>query len=881
MLHQEIRKGFLAYFKDKGHTLVPSSPVIPYDDPTLLFVNAGMNQFKDVFLGKSKRDYLCATSSQKCIRVGGKHNDLDNVGHTSLHMTFFEMLGNFSFGSYFKKEAIAYAWEVSMNIFHFDPHRIWVSVFETDDETFELWRSFVDEKRILRLGERENFWSMGETGPCGPCSELLYDRGEKFGLAKHPLEDRRGERYAEFWNLVFMQYNRDNRGELVPLPTPCVDTGAGLERILSFMTDGSNVFQTDILWKLIARIESLSGKKYDPNDPHYASAFHVIADHIRTLAFAIADGVQPSNVDRGYVLRKIVRRAVRYGRLLGLDRPFLADVFLCLVKVVGSDSHELILAKDQIAKILTIEEEGFFRTLHRGGNILHTIIERGRKGGHKEISGEDAFKLKDTYGFPIEEIVLIAKDCDLTLNLDTYKLLEKQARNRSRQSKSTEQYEVKTALFETFTTHHGSCEFVGYNETKIEASIKGIFIEGEYVDLMESGQEGCIILDSTPFYAEKGGQVGDTGTLSHEKALFMVRDCQNPYFGVIAHYGRLQEGVLIVGEPIIAAIDTTKRANVSKHHTATHLLHFALQQIVGSHIRQAGSLVEEGRLRFDFNHHKSLTREEMRQVEALINHKIWENSILKTYHLPLKEISQHPEIKQLFGEKYDKIVRIVDINNYSKELCGGTHVDHLGEIGYFRIAKEVGIAKGIRRIEGVIGEQAEALRYEMEDRLNAISILLKSSPQKVETLLANTIKENVALKHQVALMREHHLCDLASTLMNTIKRIRSINTICAVVEVNRDELINLTKILVKQLQSGVVVLCITEGDTCQLCLRVSPDLVAQGIHANQLINSITQIIEGKGGGKKELAQAGGRNIKGVITAFDTIQKILRDNYTES
>nr|NGX50611.1 Alanine--tRNA ligase [Chlamydiota bacterium] len=448
MLSQEIRKKFLTYFKKREHVIVPSSPTVPHDDPTLLFINAGMNQFKDVFLGKSQRDYKRATSTQKCIRVGGKHNDLDNVGHTSRHMTFFEMLGNFSFGDYFKKEAIAYAWEVSTEIFQFDPERIWVSVFETDDETFELWKPYIDEKRIIRLGEEENFWTMGESGPCGPCTELLYDRGEKFGPAKNPFEDKSGERYSEFWNLVFMQYNRASDGVMTPLPKPCVDTGAGLERIVSFMMDTKSLFQTDVMVALIERVEELSGKKYDADDPHLAPAFHVIADHIRSLAFAIADGAQPSNVDRGYVLRKILRRAVRYGRLLGLNRPFLADVLPRLVELMGGDFHELKSAKNQISEILTIEEEGFLRTLKRGGNILNTIIQEAEKSSRKEISGKDAFKLKDTYGFPLEEILLIAKDSDLTVNLDAYEILDSEARDRSRRASERAIQEVESSLFE-------------------------------------------------------------------------------------------------------------------------------------------------------------------------------------------------------------------------------------------------------------------------------------------------------------------------------------------------------------------------------------------------------------------------------------------------
>lgn len=875
MLSHEIRKQFLAYFKEKGHALVPSSPTVPHDDPTLLFINAGMNQFKDVFLGKSQRDYSSATSSQKCIRVGGKHNDLDNVGHTTRHMTFFEMLGNFSFGEYFKKEAIAYAWEVSTKIFKFDPERIWVSVFETDDEAYELWKPYIDEKRIVRLGEDENFWSMGETGPCGPCSELLYDRGEKFGSAKSPLEDKTGERYPEFWNLVFMQYNRDSSGKMTPLPKPCVDTGAGLERVVSFMMEAPSVFQSDVLSALIARVEKLSGKKYDPNDTHLGPAFHVIADHVRALAFAIADGAQPSNVDRGYVLRKILRRAVRYGRLLGFDKPFLADVFPTLIETMGTDFHEIKSAEAQISEILTIEEESFFRTLKRGGNILNTIIEKAEKSARKEISGEDAFKLKDTYGFPIEEILLIAKDAELTVNLDTYTILEEQARERSRKAKENISQELETSLFESFIKHHGICEFVGYNETAIKASIKGIIVNGKAVDQLESGQEGYVFLDSTPFYAEKGGQVGDKGTISHDNAHFVVSDCQTPYPGVISHHGTLKEGVLIVGEPVIAQVDEKRRANIAKHHTATHLLHWALQQVLGSHIRQAGSLVEPNRLRFDFNHHKGLSREELREIEALVNQKIWENKGLKTYELSLEEVQNHPEIKQFFGDKYGKKVRVVDIDSYSKELCGGTHVKNVGEIGYFRIAKEGSVAKGVRRIEAVLGAEAEALRYHSEDRLLKISELLKANVPKLEDALHNLVKENEKLKEQALFLRKKHLNDLAATLMSKVKKVGKIPILSAVVDVQKSELADLANDLVSRMGTGVILLCMIEGERCQLLLRVSQDLVDQGVHANNLIQSVAKIIEGSGGGKRESAQAGGKNPKGVIIAFDKIQEMLQ------
>ncbi len=875
MLSQEIRKKFLSYFKEKGHALIPSSPTVPHDDPTLLFINAGMNQFKDVFLGKTERDYNRATSSQKCIRVGGKHNDLDNVGHTSRHMTFFEMLGNFSFGDYFKKEAIEFAWHVSTEIFQYDPKRIWVSVFETDDEAYELWKPYIDEKRIIRLGEEENFWSMGDTGPCGPCTELLYDRGEKFGSAKNPFEDKTGERYPEYWNLVFMEFNRDESGKMNPLPKQCVDTGAGLERVVSFMMEKDNVFQSDILAALIERVEELSGKKYDPSDTHLAPAFHVIADHVRALAFAIADGAQPSNVDRGYVLRKILRRAVRYGRLLGFNKPFLADVYPRLVDVMGEDYHELKSAAAQTQEILTIEEEGFLRTLRRGGNILNTIIEKASASSRKEISGADAFKLKDTYGFPLEEILLIAKDGELTVNLDAYELLEKEARERSRKAQTSHKQVAETSLFETFLEHHGTSEFVGYDEEEAEGTIKGLIVAGQSVETMKEGEEGLVILDATPFYAEKGGQIGDTGLLSHKKAQFAVQDCQTPYGGIIAHHGTLKKGTLIVGEPVTAEVDQKRRAAIRKHHTATHLLHWALQEILGSHIRQAGSLVEPRRLRFDFNHHKGLTKEELREVEQKVNEKIWENTPLKTYELTLEEVQKHPEIKQFFGEKYGKKVRVVDID-YSKELCGGTHVENVGEVGYFRIAKEGSIAKGVRRIEGVIGSDAEKLRYALEDQVGKIAETLKANLPQVEEAVRSLVEENGALKEKAVGARKKELSSLAHTLMTKVKKVGDISVVAAAVEVDKKELSDLGNALIAHIGSGVILLSATEEGRCQLLLKVSPDLVEKGLHANALIKELAPCVEGSGGGKKDAAQAGGKNPQGVVTAFEKLEEIIKN-----
>lgn len=489
MLTQEIRRKFLNYFKDKGHSVIPSSPVLPHDDPTLLFTNAGMNQFKDVFLGQSVRDYKRAATSQKCIRVGGKHNDLDNVGHTSRHLTLFEMLGNFSFGDYFKEDAIKFAWEVSTKVFGFDPERIWPTVFREDDEAFNIWLQYVPKERITRFDEAENFWAMGDTGPCGPCSELLYDRGPKYGPAKSPKEDKTGERYLEFWNLVFMQFNRTPDGVMHPLPKPCVDTGAGLERIISLLMDVDNVFETDVLGALVKQVEVVSGKKYVPGNHDIAPAFHVIADHLRCLSFAIADGIQPSNVERGYVLRKVLRRAVRYGRQLGIDKPFLAAVLPALIDAMGPDYPELKKNQERIAEILTSEEEAFIRTLRRGGNILNSIIDEAHKHGNR-ISGEDAFKLKDTYGFPLEEIALIAKDSDLTVDLDRYKELEEEARVRSKSVHKVTHQIAGENLFENFAKEKGITKFVGYTSTQAQAAVVGIVVGGDFVNKLEEGQEG-------------------------------------------------------------------------------------------------------------------------------------------------------------------------------------------------------------------------------------------------------------------------------------------------------------------------------------------------------------------------------------------------------
>ncbi|ADI37609.1 Alanyl-tRNA synthetase [Waddlia chondrophila 2032/99] len=865
---QEIRRKFINYFRENGHTHVPSSPILPHDDPTLLFINAGMNQFKDIFLGKSVRDYKRAVTSQKCIRVGGKHNDLENVGHTLRHLTFFEMLGNFSFGDYFKKEAIRFAWEVSTTVFELDPERIWPTVFREDDEAYEIWKEYVPEEKITRFDEKQNFWSMGDTGPCGPCSELLYDRGPKYGNAKTPLEDEKEERYMEFWNLVFMQYNRDEEGVMHPLPKPSIDTGSGLERVVSIKMDVESVYDTDVLRALITRVEEISGIGYDGADKEKAPAFRVIADHIRCLAFAIADGVQPSNVDRGYVLRKVLRRAVRYGRMLGLDRPFLADLVPLLIELMGSDYPELKQSENRIGEILTTEEENFIRTLRRGGNILNQIIDEAKKE-HRQITGEEAFKLKDTYGFPLEEILLIALDDELEVDTKRFIELEEEAKERSRKTRKSTQQLASENLFEGFA----SCEFLGYEETEAEGKVAAIIVDNAFVDQLEAGQEGMIVLDRTPFYAEKGGQVGDKGLLTGENSLFHVSDCQSPYKGIIAHLGKLERGAIRLKDPLMARVDLERRQSIANHHTATHLLHWALCKVLGDHVKQAGSVVAPDRLRFDFSHHKGLTQKEIRDIEDLVNAKIRENIAVKSYELSYEEAIQREEIKQFFGDKYDNIVRVIDID-YSKELCGGTHVKQLGSIGLFRIAKEGSIAAGVRRIEAVTGSWAEQRSREEENLLLSIADSLKTQPQKLIQRINSLLEENKELAQELKTLKSAHLKNIVADLINKAEEVQGIRFIAQEVALSSDEMRQLADDAVNALESGVVVLAASLDGRCQLMARVSDDMIDKGIKASDLIKTLAPIIGGGGGGKAHFAQAGGKTPEKISQALSTVRTLL-------
>ena len=855
MKSQKTRRGFLNYFEKTGHAKLPSSPVVPADDPTLLFTNAGMNQFKDIFLGQSVRDYTKATTSQKCIRVGGKHNDLENVGHTTRHLTFFEMLGNFSFGDYFKKEAIATAWEVTTEIFKFDPKDLWITVFHEDEESFELWQKFVKADRIIRKGEKDNFWSMGEVGPCGPCSELFFDRGEKFGPARNPAEDIEEERYMEFWNLVFMQFNRDPAGELHDLPKTGVDTGAGLERVVSLQMGVDSLFETDILHGLISEVEKISGKKYGG-----AAPFKVIADHMRTLSFAIADGVQPSNIERGYVLRKVLRRAVRYGRQLGIEKPFMAELLPPLLEMMGDDFPELRQNESRIAEIVTLEEEGFLRTLKRGGNILNQIIVKSEK--EKIISGDDAFKLKDTYGLPLEEIMLLAKDAALGVDINRFEDLEKEARLRSKASHKQTVQIAEESAFE----HFASTDFIGFDSLTAEAVIVGMVREGKPVDVLNEGEEGIIVLDRTPFYSEKGGQVGDQGALFTEEAEFRVIDCQSPYTDIVAHTGVMKKGSLSVGKPLTANVNAARRTSIANNHTATHLLHWALQQILGEHVRQAGSVVDAQRLRFDFSHHKGVSADELKNIEHLVNAKIRENRRVESYELSFTEVQKRGEIKQFFGEKYGNRVRVVDID-YSKELCGGTHVPFTGQLGYFRIIKESSIASGVRRIEAVTAKEAEAFALKSDQLIVTLSEQLKTQPHLLLERFAKMEEEQGQMKAELKQFKTAMMSGQIDVLLGEVKG-ESVPYLIRSVDLAPKELKDLADQLMERGSSLALLLIGHEKDKCMLLARVSPDLIGRKIHANDLIREIAPILEGKGGGKADAAQGGG-------TAVDKIPEAIK------
>ncbi|EEJ2443751.1 alanine--tRNA ligase [Salmonella enterica subsp. enterica serovar 13,23:y:e,n,z15] len=862
----EIRQAFLDFFHSKGHQVVASSSLVPNNDPTLLFTNAGMNQFKDVFLGLDKRNYSRATTSQRCVRAGGKHNDLENVGYTARHHTFFEMLGNFSFGDYFKHDAIQFAWELltGENWFALPKERLWVTVYETDDEAYEIWEKEVGipRERIIRIGDNkgapyasDNFWQMGDTGPCGPCTEIFYDHGDHIwgGPPGSPEED--GDRYIEIWNIVFMQFNRQADGTMEPLPKPSVDTGMGLERIAAVLQHVNSNYDIDLFRTLIEAVAKVTGATDLGN-----KSLRVIADHIRSCAFLVADGVLPSNENRGYVLRRIIRRAVRHGNMLGAKETFFYKLVGPLIEVMGSAGEELKRQQAQVEQVLKTEEEQFARTLERG---LALLDEELAKLQGDTLDGETAFRLYDTYGFPVDLTADVCRERNIKVDEAGFEAAMEEQRRRAREASGF------GADYNAMIRVDSASEFKGYDHLELNGKVTALFVDGKAVDAINAGQEAVVVLDQTPFYAESGGQVGDKGELKGAGFTFAVDDTQK-YGQAIGHLGKLSAGALKVGDAVQADVDEARRTRIRLNHSATHLMHAALRQVLGTHVAQKGSLVSDKVLRFDFSHNEAMKPSEIRQVEDLVNAQIRRNLPIETNIMDL-DAAKAKGAMALFGEKYDERVRVLSMGDFSTELCGGTHASRTGDIGLFRIISESGTAAGIRRIEAVTGEGAMATVHAQSDRLNDIAHLLKGDSQnlgdKVRAVLERTRqleKELQQLKDQAAAQESANLSSKAVDL-NGVKLLVS-----ELAGIEPKMLRTMVDDLKNQLGSTVIVLATVVEGKVSLIAGVSKD-VTDRVKAGELIGMVAQQVGGKGGGRPDMAQAGGTDAAALPAALASVQ----------
>ncbi|EBA3896365.1 alanine--tRNA ligase [Salmonella enterica] len=862
----EIRQAFLDFFHSKGHQVVASSSLVPNNDPTLLFTNAGMNQFKDVFLGLDKRNYSRATTSQRCVRAGGKHNDLENVGYTARHHTFFEMLGNFSFGDYFKHDAIQFAWELltGENWFALPKERLWVTVYETDDEAYEIWEKEVGipRERIIRIGDNkgapyasDNFWQMGDTGPCGPCTEIFYDHGDHIwgGPPGSPEED--GDRYIEIWNIVFMQFNRQAAGTMEPLPKPSVDTGMGLERIAAVLQHVNSNYDIDLFRTLIEAVAKVTGATDLGN-----KSLRVIADHIRSCAFLVADGVLPSNENRGYVLRRIIRRAVRHGNMLGAKETFFYKLVGPLIEVMGSAGEELKRQQAQVEQVLKTEEEQFARTLERG---LALLDEELAKLQGDTLDGETAFRLYDTYGFPVDLTADVCRERNIKVDEAGFEAAMEEQRRRAREASGF------GADYNAMIRVDSASEFKGYDHLELNGKVTALFVDGKAVEAINAGQEAVVVLDQTPFYAESGGQVGDKGELKGAGFTFAVDDTQK-YGQAIGHLGKLSAGALKVGDAVQADVDEARRARIRLNHSATHLMHAALRQVLGTHVAQKGSLVSDKVLRFDFSHNEAMKPSEIRQVEDLVNAQIRRNLPIETNIMDL-DAAKAKGAMALFGEKYDERVRVLSMGDFSTELCGGTHASRTGDIGLFRIISESGTAAGIRRIEAVTGEGAMATVHAQSDRLNDIAHLLKGDSQnlgdKVRAVLERTRqleKELQQLKDQAAAQESANLSSKAVDL-NGVKLLVS-----ELAGIEPKMLRTMVDDLKNQLGSTVIVLATVVEGKVSLIAGVSKD-VTDRVKAGELIGMVAQQVGGKGGGRPDMAQAGGTDAAALPAALASVQ----------
>ena len=838
---QSIREAFTQFFVERGHTALPSSSLVPEHDPTLLFINAGMAPLKPFFLGEGERNFTRATSIQRCVRAGGKHNDLDNVGFTARHHTFFEMLGNFSFGDYFKKEAIRFAWDFLTQVLKLPTERLWITVFEEDDEAERIWHHEIGVAldRIKRIGAKDNFWAMGDTGPCGPCTEIFYDHGP--GIAGGPpgSPDADGDRYIEIWNIVFMQYNRDKNGQLHPLPAPCVDTGMGLERIAAVMQNVHDNYDIDIFKTLIAKAAELVGTK----DLEHRS-LRVMADHIRATAFLMSDGVVPSNEGRGYVLRRIMRRALRHGHKLGMDRPFFYRLVDTLAEVMGKAYPKLIAQQKRIAELVLHEEQQFARTLSQGVKEFEAAISQ-LKGN--QIPGEVVFKLYDTYGFPVDLTADMARERNLELDMPGFEVCMEAQRTRARQASH-----FAVDLSQKMDVDVKS-EFVGYEHLFETTLVSRLYKDHQSVNQLEAGDRGVVVLPVSPFYAESGGQVGDQGELVFSGGRFKVTDTQKEQDAIL-HIGELVQGTLKVGMLVQAHVDASVRHATALNHSATHLLHAALREILGTHVTQKGSLVNPERLRFDFSHPKPMTDAEIAQVEALVNREIRANHPTGIT-LTTPDKAKAMGAMALFGEKYGSTVRVLKFGQFSTELCGGTHVNRTGDIALFKIVSETGIASGVRRLEAITGEAAFHYMQGLEENIKACAAVLKSPPAQLKERLEALIEKEAQLQKQLSALELKQALSLVKTLEAQAKQVAGVACVIATVTTDPKFLRDLALQLKSALHSGVVLLATHSGDRVNLLAAVSDDLTRR-FNAGQLINHIAQSLGGKGGGRAELAQAG-------------------------
>ncbi len=871
MTGNEARKIFIEYFKKHHHNHVRSSSLVPSDDPTLLFTNAGMVQFKRVFTGDEKRGYSTAVTSQKCVRAGGKHNDLENVGYTARHHTFFEMLGNFSFGEYFKDQAIEFAWDLLINGYGFDKGKLWVSVYLDDDEAYNIWRDKigVPEDRIVRLGEKDNFWSMGDTGPCGPCSEIHIDRGEKYGCDSPDCAvGCECDRYLELWNLVFMQYERDAAGNLTPLPKPSIDTGLGLERVISVLQDVPTNYDTDLFIPIMERVEELSGKKKSASGDNDV-AMKVIADHSRAAAFLISDGILPSNEGRGYVLRRIMRRAIRYGRNLGLVKPFLHETVQKVFEVMEEAYPELKESSAFILNVVENEEAKFSETLDVGLKLLNETIEKTEQSDSKEIAGEVIFKLYDTYGFPVDIINDVVADRKITLDMDGYNRAMDDQKARSKSSKT---FAGVGDAYKTLTSQGVKTQFTGYTELESKSKILLMVREDAVVDTAVEGDRVEIVTESTPLYAESGGQAGDAGVIKTAGCSVAIDNTLADPSGLRIHHGTVTSGTLSSREDVTLTVDQERRASTAQNHTATHLLHAALRKVLGDHVKQSGSLVTHDRLRFDFTHFASISREEIQAVEDEVNARIRENAPVNTLEMGMDEAVQSGATA-LFEEKYGDMVRVVSMGAFSKELCGGTHTDRSGNIGVFQIVSEGGIASGVRRIEALTGATAIEYLHETTAQLLEAAHILKASKaevvQKVKTLVAekkSADKEIVALKAKIASKSVENIDD-------EIREIDGVKVLAKRVQIdNPSQLRDLADKFKTKIGSGVVLLGAESNGKALLIAVVTPDLIKR-YKAGDIVKTAAGIVGGGGGGRPDMAQAGGSKPEFLDKALESVYTI--------